>query len=257
MSAGPEPRSGPDPAGRGSLAVRYAFVGAALGLGGPAGALILRVLAGAHAAADLRSHSFFYLYQLFGTCVVFAAAGVYAGRRADRLRKGRDRYQRLSELDPLTRLANAETFRRHYDRSVEQAARSGETLSLLMIDVDRLKGLNDELGHSFGSAALRHVAAILEESKRAGDLVARWGGDEFALLMPGTAAKTAARRAESILERLRKFPVRVDGRERTVSATIGVATAPGSPEESLFEAADRALFAGKRSGRGQVRCAGA
>jgi diguanylate cyclase (GGDEF)-like protein len=122
-----------------------------------------------------------------------------------------------------------------------------------MIDVDQLKGLNDELGHSFGSAALRHVAGVVDELKRAGDLAARWGGDEFTLLMPGTDADTARRRAEDILERLRERPVGVAGRERTISATIGVATSRGPAEKELFEAADRALFAGKRAGRGRVR----
>jgi diguanylate cyclase (GGDEF)-like protein len=242
-------------AGGGSLAVRFAALGAVLGLGAPAGALLLRVLAGAAPAAELREHSFFYLYELIGTCLVFAVAGFGTGRRADRLRRGRDRYQQLSELDPLTLLANAETFRRHYSRSLENSARSGEPLSLLMIDVDQLKALNDELGHSFGSASLRHVAGVLEELKRAGDLAARWGGDEFTLLMPGTEAETARLRAEAILERLRAQPVRVDGREKTISATIGVATGLGAPNEDLFEVADRALYAGKRAGRGQIRAA--
>ncbi len=237
----------------GSNAARFTAVGAVLGLGGPAGALLIRMLSGAEAGPELREHSFYYLYQLFGTCIVFAAGGFVAGRRTDRIRHWRDRFQELSELDPLTRLANFDTFRRHYARSVEHAARSGEPLSLLMIDLDQLKLLNDELGHSFGSAALRHVAGVLEELKRAGDLAARWGGDEFTLLMPGAEAETARRRAESILERLRAQPVRVDGRERTISATIGIATSCGAAEGDLFEVADRALYAGKRAGRGQVR----
>ena len=242
------------PAGaKGSQALRFTLVGAVLGLGGPAGALLLRMLGGARVPEELRANAFFYVYQLIGTCLVFAAAGFVAGRRADRLRQGRDQYRELSELDSLTRLANADTFRRHYDRSVAHAARSGEALSLLMIDIDQLKGLNDELGHSFGSATLRHVAGALDDLKRAGDLAARWGGDEFALLMPGADADTALRRAESILERLRAEPVRVDGRERSVSATIGVATSAGATDADLFEVADRALYAGKRAGRGQVR----
>jgi diguanylate cyclase (GGDEF)-like protein len=239
--------------GGGSLALRFAAAGAVLGLGGPAGALLLRVLAGAHAGAELSEYSFFYLYELIGTCSVFAAAGFVAGRRADRLRLGRDRYQELSELDSLTRLANAETFRRHYARVLDHASQSGEPVSLMVLDVDQLKGLNDELGHSFGSAALRHVAGVVEEFKRAGDLAARWGGDEFALLMPGADTDTARHRAESILERLRAQPLRVDGRERIVSATIGVATARAPVEEDLFEVADRALYSGKRAGRGQVQ----
>jgi len=237
----------------GSFAMRFAVIGAVLGLGGPAGALFLRVLSGANAVEELRAHSFYYLYQLFGTCIVFAAAGFAAGRLAERLRRGRDLYRQLSELDPLTRLANADTFRRHYARSVENAARSGDPLSLLMIDVDQLKGLNDELGHSFGSAVLRHVAGVVDDLKRAGDLAARWGGDEFALLMPGANAETARHRAENILDRLRARPVRVDGREKTVSATIGVASSRGTAKDDLFEVADRALYEGKRAGRGQVR----
>ncbi len=245
--------STPGDARGGSLAVRFSASGAVLGLAAPAGALLLRVLAGASASTELREHSFFYLYQLFGTCIVFAAAGFAAGRVAEQLRRGRDRYRELSELDSLTRLANADTFRRHYVRSVEHAARSGEPLSLLILDVDQLKGLNDELGHSFGSAALRHVAGVLDELKRAGDLAARWGGDEFTLLMPGAGAATARRRAESILARLRAQPVRADGRERIISATIGVATSRGTTESDLFDVADRALYAGKRAGRGQVR----
>jgi diguanylate cyclase (GGDEF)-like protein len=239
----------------GSLGARYAMVGAVLGLGGPAGALLLRVLSGAEALTELREHSFYYLYSLLGTCIAFAAAGFLAGRRADRLRLGRDRYRQLSELDSLTRLANAETFRRHYARSLEHATRLAEPLSLMVIDIDQLKGLNDELGHSFGTAALRHVARVLEECKRAGDIAARWGGDEFTLLMPGTEAETAERRAETILERLREEPVKVDGRQRTVSATIGVATSRGAAADDLFEVADRALYAGKRAGRGTVRTA--
>jgi diguanylate cyclase (GGDEF)-like protein len=222
-------------------------------VGGPAGALLLRVLGGARISAELRDHAFFYLYELVGTCVVFAATGFLAGLRADRLRMGRDRYQRLSERDTLTNLVNARTFRCYYERAVAHAGRFHEPLSLLLIDVDQLKALNDSLGHSFGSAALLHVGKILESSKRVADLAARWGGDEFTLLMPGAGAEAARRQADTILERLRAQPVCADGRERNVSVTIGVATAIGGTGGNLFEAADRALYAGKQAGRGQVR----
>jgi diguanylate cyclase (GGDEF)-like protein len=166
---------------------------------------------------------------------------------------GRDRYQRLSERDTLTNLVNARTFRCYYERAVAHAGRFHEPLSLLLIDVDQLKALNDSLGHSFGSAALLHVGKILESSKRVADLAARWGGDEFTLLMPGAGAEAARRQADTILERLRAQPVCADGRERNVSVTIGVATAIGGTGGNLFEAADRALYAGKQAGRGQVR----
>lgn len=233
----------------------YAALGTVLGVGAPAGALGLRVLGGARLPAELRDNAFFYLYDLVGTCLVFAIAGFLTGRRADWLRSGRDRYRSLSELDSLTNLVNSRTFHRHYERALAHAARFGEPLSLLLIDVDQLKALNDELGHSFGSAALLHVGKVLESTKRASDVAARWGGDEFALLMSGAGAEAADRQARAILERLRAEPVRVDGRERVVSATIGVATSIAGSGEDLFEVADRALYAGKRAGRGQVRSA--
>jgi diguanylate cyclase (GGDEF)-like protein len=242
-----------DGAARIPQAWKYAALGAALGVGAPAGALMFRVLGGSGALVDLDRNAFFYLYDLFGTCLVFSVVGFLAGRRADRLRSGRDRYRSLSERDPVTNLVNARAFRSHYERARAHAARFGEPLSLLLIDVDGLKALNDELGHSFGSAALLRVAEVLEGSKRVADVAARWGGDEFCLLMPGAAPEAAHRLAETILERLRAEPMRLDRRERVVSATVGVATSTAGSNADLFEAADRALYEGKRAGRGQVR----
>ena len=135
------------------------------------------------------------------------------------------------------------------------AARFGEAISLLMLDLDQLKALNDRYGHSFGSAALLHLARVLDESKRDADLAARWGGDEFVLLMPGAGREAAERLAQSIIDRLGRESVEVDGRTQRISATIGVATSSAGRGGDLFEAADRALYEGKRAGRGQVRAA--
>ncbi len=205
------------------------------------------------ALEELRQNAFFYLYGLIGTCLVFGAVGFVTGRRADRLRSGRDRYRRLSEHDSLTNLLNARAFREHYERARARASRFGEPLSLLLVDVDRLKTLNDELGHSFGTACLLRVAEVLEHSKRVSDVAARWGGDEFTLLMPGAGPDAANRLAKTILERIQAEPVRLDGRERLVSATIGVATSTTGSGKDLFEAADQALYEGKSAGRGQSR----
>lgn len=226
-----------------------------LGVGAPAGALALRLVTGGLAASEeLSANAFFYLYQLVGTCLVFGTAGFFVGRRADRLPSGRDRYRELSERDPLTGLVNARAFVGRYRRAVEHALRFREPLSLLVIDVDRLKALNDSLGHSFGSAALRRVASALTDSKREDDMAARWGGDEFTLLMPGADAPAARRQAEAILDRLRRAPLVKGDEARTLSVTIGIATSQaGRASEDLFERADRALYEGKRSGRGQVK----
>lgn len=235
-----------------SHALRYTLGGALLGLGAPAGALLIRVLGGAASATELRDHGFFYVYQVVGTCLVFSTVGFFAGRRADRFRRGQDLYRELSEHDPVTNLVNARAFWSRYERAVEHASRFREPLSLLVIDIDGLKAINDELGHAFGSAALRHVGRVLEETKRAEDTAARWGGDEFGILMAGAGKEASLRQAEAILERLRHEPVHVEGRERYVSVTIGAATVEAGEPGDLFEAADRALYEGKTAGRGRI-----
>lgn len=230
----------------------YAAIGVLLGLGAPTGALLLRVLGGATAVDDLRRFAFFYAYALVGTSLVFGVAGYVAGRRADRLRTVRDRFRDRAERDPLTGLLNVETFRRHYDRAAAHARDTGEPLSLLVVDVDGLKQINDRLGHSFGSAALLHVARSLEAGKRVSDLACRWGGDEFALLMPGAGREASQRVAETVIARVRSEPVHIDGEEREVSATIGIATCVGGPREDLFDLADRALYDAKRAGGDRI-----
>lgn len=250
----PRPRS--SPARRSHAAWVYGAVGALLGVGAPAGALLLRTLAGGRPLEDLRSFSFFYLYELVGTSLIFAVAGFVAGRRADRLRSGRDRFQAMAERDPLTGLLNVETFRHHYGRAAAHAGAFGEPLAVLVLDVDRLKALNDSWGHSFGSSALLHVAHVLESTKRVSDAAARWGGDEFALLMPGAGRDAALRLAEQVLARLRAEPVRADAREGRVSVTIGIAACVGEPREDLFDAADRALYDAKRAGGNRIGIAG-
>ncbi len=168
----------------------------------------------------------------------------------------RDQYRSLSQHDDLTRLLNARAFREHYNRAMGHARKFGEPISLLLLDIDSLKEINDRGGHATGNDALLLVASVLEESKRVGDLACRWGGDEFAILMPGADAVAAVRLARTILDRLRVGRVRSAGGDQRVSVTIGVATGPrAEPPEDLFELADQALYEGKRLGRDQLRLA--
>jgi len=238
-------------------ASRYTAAGVVLGTGAPLGALLLRLAGGSVSPArEWEDHTFFYIYALIGTCAVFGLAGFYAGRRADHLRRSRDRFETLSNLDPLTHLLNARAFRSRYRRALEHAANFREPISLLLLDVDDLKSLNDRWGHLAGSAALRLVAEILKESKREEDLAARWGGDEFVVLMPGAGPAAAKRLARTILERVRERRVRGAGQLHPVTVTIGIAGGTVIPSgEDLFELADRALFEGKREGRDRFRIA--
>lgn len=234
----------------------YPVIGFLLGAGAPIGAFLMRFIAieevRRHPAHDLETNAFFYLYDLVATSLIFAVAGFMAGRRAERLRRGEEFYHHLAEHDALTGLHNARAFMERYRRALESAFVTGRPLAVVLLDVDRLKAINDDLGHLGGNAALTHVAEALRRSKRAADVAARWGGDEFSILMEGADASAATRVANSIVSYLKDVPLRLE-RTTPVTVTIGIAhAARPSLNSDLFVAADRALFAGKARGRNTI-----
>jgi diguanylate cyclase (GGDEF)-like protein len=170
---------------------------------------------------------------------VFALFGYVLGRQADAL-------IRLSRTDSLTGLANPLAFEEHLAHETARAARYGEALSMLAVDLDGLKKINDAQGHRGGDLALQAVARALRRGARGSDLAARIGGDEFALLAPSTALVAAS----ALAERVRALVAAegIDG----LSVSIGVATAQGPPAARLREEADRALYEAKRQGRNRV-----
>src|SRR5207253_10846704 len=126
---------------------------------------------------------------------------------------------------------NARAFRSRYGRLLERAARTGAPVSLLLIDVDHLKSVNDRHGHTNGNKVLMHVANALREAKRAEDSGARWGGDEFAILLDSADAASALRVAENVLLRVKAKPVPfTKGLNATV--TVGACTATHLTPES-------------------------
>jgi diguanylate cyclase (GGDEF)-like protein/putative nucleotidyltransferase with HDIG domain len=153
-----------------------------------------------------------------------------------------------SRTDPLTKLTNRRGHREALDLELERARRGGGTLTLLMGDLDHFKEVNDRCGHLVGDAALRRVAAVLEESKRRIDAVARVGGEEFALVLPNTNAHEAL----VVAERLR-LHVRQEFANDVVPLTIsfGVATFPdhGQTAGALLRTVDEALYTAKGNGR--------
>jgi diguanylate cyclase (GGDEF)-like protein len=184
--------------------------------------------------------------------VVFGIAGFAAGLRADRLRTGRERFRELAGHDDLTGLPNRRLFQEHYARVAARSYRFGEPVSLLLVDVDGLKSINDRWGHMAGNAALRQVARIVRERKRAEDLAARWGGDEFVLLLPGADVPAAERVAREILRSAERSVMK--NPPTAVTVTIGIASGIAAfPEHDFFAAADRALYEGKTAGRNQYR----
>ncbi|HEX9822868.1 MAG TPA: diguanylate cyclase [Actinomycetota bacterium] len=163
-----------------------------------------------------------------------------------------DQLRDLATTDGLTKVANRRTFETSLELELERAARTGGAVSLLMLDLDHFKRLNDEHGHRRGDEVLQGVAEILRRESRSFDVPARYGGEEFAVILPGCEVDDAIRSAE----RLRRAIAAMDD-ETPVTVSAGIATFPthAADAESLVKTADRALYQSKRAGRNQVSMA--
>ncbi len=159
--------------------------------------------------------------------------------------------------DAVTGCMNHRAMRRRLDEEIGRATRAGGLLSCLLIDLDDFKLVNDRHGHQAGDATLRGVVHALVREFRAFDRVARYGGDEFVVILPNAALDSAAAAASRALERLHAIPAH-DGGAAGVSASVGVAQwrAPMNTDE-LLEACDAALLRAKRQGKGRVTRASA
>jgi diguanylate cyclase (GGDEF)-like protein/PAS domain S-box-containing protein len=175
----------------------------------------------------------------------FAAHGALALKNAWLM----EQVQKMADTDALTGLANRRTFDTALERELARAKRSGEQVTLLMLDVDHFKNFNDDYGHQAGDEVLRKVGAALSANSRDFDTVARYGGEEFAVIMPSCTIR------ESLIsaERLRSAIATLDG-PSPIAASGGVATYPNhAPDpDMLVRAADEALYEAKRSGRDRV-----
>lgn len=175
---------------------------------------------------------------------VLAALAILRAQRDDDL-------NRLALTDGLTGLINHRALWQTLEREVARAKRSGEAVSLILVEVDRFKQINDRFGHMQGDAVLRQVADVLRRNSRAMDLVARFGGDEFVLLLP-TVAKS---RAVQVAERVRRHVERIivpGGARLTVSVGLAGAPPDGETARLLMEAADGAMYRAKHAGGNRV-----
>jgi diguanylate cyclase (GGDEF)-like protein len=191
-----------------------------------------------------------YLYVLVGSALALAFVGFLLGRQADRLTS-------LSQTDALTGLPNRRALTQYVREEIRRAARYAAPMSLLLIDVDGLKQVNDTHGHAAGDRAIRTIALSIAEALREPDFGARWGGDEFAIVAPNTGSNAARTLAERLLARVRR---QRDEHGRSPTVSIGIATFDPThrqpPDlESLAQAADRALYEAKAKGRNRVEAA--
>lgn len=168
------------------------------------------------------------------------------------------RAEALSVTDDLTQLYNQRYLSQVLRRETKRATRSNRPLSLLFIDLDGFKSINDTYGHLFGSRALVEAAGVIRASARETDVVARFGGDEFALVLPDTGADGAVYVGERIRERLaaHRFLER-DGLSISLTASVGVSTLPdvSTTAEGLIQAADQAMYWVKDRGKNGIRVA--
>ena len=172
-------------------------------------------------------------------------------RYQDRLRAELDRSLEMAVTDPLTGLRNRRYVRRHLDGLL----RGGEA-SVLMVDLDRFKPINDMHGHNVGDAALREVSNRLRASLRAADVVARWGGEEFLVVLAGAPAEYTELVADRLREAVGGTPMQLGPVSLTATCSVGVAVAAaGSNTDSVIGAADAALYRAKAAGRNCVRVA--
>jgi diguanylate cyclase (GGDEF)-like protein len=170
------------------------------------------------------------------------------------------RAEALSVTDDLTQLYNSRYLSQVLRRETKRASRSGRPLSLLFVDLDGFKSINDTHGHLFGSRALVEAASVIRASARETDMVARFGGDEFALILPDTGSEGAVSVGERVRERIAAFRfLQGDGLSIQLTVSVGVATLPdvAASADALIQAADEAMYWVKEHGKNGIHVSGA
>lgn len=167
----------------------------------------------------------------------------------------RETLRHQSTIDPLTSLYNRRFFDESLKRELARAQRSNSTCSVIMVDLDHFKRINDTYGHDGGDLVLKAASRAIVDRVRASDVVCRYGGEELVLMLPDCGAQEAARCAESIRAALADILIQHQGQSISgISASFGVAewSGKGGSEQELVQAADRALYAAKKGGRNRV-----
>jgi diguanylate cyclase (GGDEF)-like protein len=159
----------------------------------------------------------------------------------------------LSLKDPLTGLSNRRHFKAVQERAIEVVARSGEPALLLMLDIDHFKKVNDTYGHPAGDRVIKSLSRMLKQRLRETDMVGRYGGEEFAVILSNTNGETAANVLDAIRKDFAQLRHLAEGKEFSATFSCGIADVSFFADSvKLCDAADRALYKAKHAGRNQV-----
>ncbi|HBL18555.1 MAG: hypothetical protein A2X36_09130 [Elusimicrobia bacterium GWA2_69_24] len=250
----------------------YPLIGGLIGLATPVGAFVLRWLEAdpdlfpLWMRSELSYNSVFYLYMALGSAVSFVAFGYVLGVLSESQRvRNRDLRQRMADLhlksvtDGLTGAFSHAFLHETLAIELERSRRQGRPLSILMMDLDNFKSLNDAHGHLFGDRVLQELTETVNMNIRQEDVLGRYGGEEFLVIMPGADHAVAERVAERVRRAVARTPI-VDFRDaqRHVHTTlsIGIATRQGENSEpqaaAFLDHADRNLYEAKRLGKNRI-----
>jgi diguanylate cyclase (GGDEF)-like protein len=174
--------------------------------------------------------------------------------RTQELEKVKKYAETQARTDPLTGLSNRRAFFEFGRLEIEEFKRYGHDLTLIMLDIDRFKGINDAHGHAVGDEVLKNIASLLQETTRASDLAARVGGEEFAILLSHTTIQDGENIAEKLREKMQALTIKINNIEITFTASFGVAkyTPDCQTIDALLDHADKALYRAKNDGRNRV-----
>jgi diguanylate cyclase (GGDEF)-like protein len=226
-----------------------ALQGFVLALGAPLGWMAIQAASGTDPIADLAAAPGVYVYMLVGTTIVLTAFGYYVGTEEQA-------YQYHALHDPLTGLGNVAHFWQRLRDAHALATRRGTLLTVAILDLDHFKHVNDSCGHPVGDALLAAVGHALLKATRAGETVARVGGEEFAVIMPGATPQEACAGAERLRDAINNVRI-VKRADITISVTASAGVATFSAvnrfePEALYQAADKAMYAAKQQGRNRT-----
>jgi diguanylate cyclase (GGDEF)-like protein len=203
------------------------------------------------------SNTGLWIVHSFNVAIVFAMASYTARFYYGTVRRAEKKLVELATKDPLTGLSNRRNLLALAEHEIARAQRSGEPIALVIADIDHFKQINDRHGHDAGDHVLSHVGALLMQMCRGQDIVARWGGEEFLLLLPATSIDAATALAERIRESVAGAAIDHGGKRVNVTLSLGVATLVAGEELSAAIArADGALYQSKAQGRDRVTVAG-